>query len=242
MSPKNTIKSAVKTMRTTAAKAFQPSVGKKKNQALTEKIAKIRALFKELGTDEAMAKHEIGREVAVMESEEKKYGKGWVKILAAEVGRTPATLYSHATVAKAWSKGEFASALKELNGKGLPLTFCHFVELEKVKHAGERDALQKRALDDALSVRDLKAAVRLELGKNAGLVTPAKRRPTSFEAALTSLDQVVAALSDVSAPRSPQEISKSEDAFKKIIATSQNMLSRLRECPVPEECEVLAAE
>ncbi len=130
------------------------------DQAITRVTDEIRKLMTGATSSEASAKMKIGRKIAAVKSDEKRYGKYGVKLIAKALSCTAANLYSYATVAEAWDNDVFSELLRRTNSKGVPLSFSHFIEIAKARPA-KRPILIERAIEEALSVRMVNRMVRL---------------------------------------------------------------------------------
>jgi hypothetical protein len=149
-------KSASKTASNKAApKKNAPSM----NPSLATKALELKKLLSERTTKDAKTLYRVAAVVAEIKNDEKadakKYGKGSVKRLAAELAYTGATLYAYARVAEVWNEEAFEHHLKAVNAKGFPLSFSHFVELARELDAEKRNRLLEKAFAKSLSVRDI---------------------------------------------------------------------------------------
>ena len=107
-----------------------------------------------------------------------KDGKKAITSLAVEMKMARQSVYRIVEVARAWSETEFKAIAKKVNKDNWPLTWSHFQLLAPVE-ADRRKDLVARALDEAMTVEEVTAAIK---GKSSQNVTePIESAPTESD-------------------------------------------------------------
>lgn len=124
--------------------------------AVKNALREIKQALSTLSKHDVPARYQIGAKVHDLRSSasEQKYGKRAVATIAREVGLTAACLYQYADVARTWNSETFEDVGRRAATAGL--MFSHFIELAHADHAAGREGLLKRAIDEKLSVRQLR--------------------------------------------------------------------------------------
>lgn len=87
-----------------------------------------------------------------------KFGEGAIDKLEGPSGLDRSSLYRLAAVAETWAPSDFKKVSAEKAKNGLPLSWSHWEVLAyEVKDGRARNGLMTQALDECLSVRDLRA-------------------------------------------------------------------------------------
>jgi len=129
------------------------------NPGLRPVYESIRKLLAGATRDEARSRHQVGTLIAEVKKARDKYGARAVEQLASALGTNVHTLYRCAAVAECWSPGQLESLLRRTTAQGQPLSWSHLVVLAGVSSPRQRTELLDRALQDALSVRELMVQV-----------------------------------------------------------------------------------
>jgi flagellin-like hook-associated protein FlgL len=108
---------------------------------------------------DALARHELGLDVLMIETQKKIYGGQAVQKLAAALSMDKATLYKAKKVAVVWTPAEFDELVRRKNTKGLELSWSHFELLAQEKDDEKRTTLLSEAIDRSYSVRELQARI-----------------------------------------------------------------------------------
>jgi hypothetical protein len=174
------------------------------NAQLRKKYEVIRELVVTSDVGTIKARCAIGHHVVQVMEDENKYGKKGVKQLALALHRDTDTLYDCVKVAKLLATEPFKELSREGSINGLPLSFSHWLVLAKADER-IREQLTRQALNEGLSVRELKAEA--EPGITAPKPSGVARLSTALTSTKSKLDEsieaVVAELSanDLSAER-----------------------------------------
>lgn len=145
------------------------------NPGLRPVYESIRKLLAGATRDEARSRHQIGVLIAGVKKAHDKYGARAVEQLASALGSSVHTLYRCAAVSECWAPAQIEALLRRTTLHGQPLSWSHLVLLAGVTSATRRTELVDKALEDALTVRELLVLVDSE-GKDevrrggAGLV------------------------------------------------------------------------
>jgi hypothetical protein len=127
----------------------------------------IRKLLAGAARDEARSRHQIGVLIDAVKKAPGKYGARAVEQLASALGSNVHTLYRCAAVSSCWSPPQLEVLLRRTTPQGQPLSWSHLVLVAGVTTAKRRTDLLDKALEDALTVRELLVLVDTE-GKSEG--------------------------------------------------------------------------
>jgi hypothetical protein len=122
----------------------------------------IRKLLAGAARDEARSRHQIGVLIGTVKKAPDKYGAHAVGQLASALGSNVHTLYRCSAVSECWSPGQLDALLRRTTPHGQPLSWSHLVLLAGVTTAKRRTELLDKALEDALTVRELLVLVDTE--------------------------------------------------------------------------------
>jgi hypothetical protein len=123
--------------------------------ALRSVYEAIRGLLAGAARDEARSRHQVGVLIAGVKRERDKYGARAVEQLASALGSNVHTLYRCAGVCECWAPDELEVLRERTTAKGQPLSWSHLVLLSGVTSETRRAELVDKALQDALTVREL---------------------------------------------------------------------------------------
>ena len=115
----------------------------------------IRKLLAGATRDEARSRHQIGVLIGEVKNARDKYGARAVEQLASALGSNVHTLYRCAAVSECWSSTQLEALLRRTTPHGQPLSWSHLVLLAGVTPARRRAELLDKALEDALTMREL---------------------------------------------------------------------------------------
>jgi hypothetical protein len=137
------------------------------NPGLRPVYESIRKLLAGAARDEARSRHQIGVLIGSVKKAPDKYGARAVDQLASALGSNVHTLYRCSAVSECWSPVQLDVLLRRTTPHGQPLSWSHLVLLAGVTTATRRTELLDKAIEDALTVRDLLVLVDTE-GKHEG--------------------------------------------------------------------------
>jgi hypothetical protein len=115
----------------------------------------IRRLLAGATRDEARSRHQVGLLIAAVKNTNDKYGARAVEQLAGALGSNVHTLYRCAAVSECWTAAELEVLLRRTTPRGQPLSWSHLVLVAGVTSARRRNELLDKALEDALTLREL---------------------------------------------------------------------------------------
>lgn len=127
----------------------------KKNPALSAVLVELRKVFANDGFD---ASYDLGVRAHGLRKE---FGTVALRQLAWKLRVEVAVVHEAARVAAAFSPEDVKKIRARKNPSGFPLSFDHLVVLSRRKLAGQRAELIDRAIDEGLSVSELKLEARL---------------------------------------------------------------------------------
>jgi hypothetical protein len=110
--------------------------------------------------DTILIRHELGRQLDQIISEEANYGSAAVEQLAAYLALSPDFLYKLHTYAQLYGREQIVQWAERRMSNGGMITFNHLTTIMAVKSEPQRQTLVERIFDESLSVRDLRAVLR----------------------------------------------------------------------------------
>jgi hypothetical protein len=125
------------------------------NPGLRSVYESIRKLLACAARDDARSRHQIGVLIGTVKKAADKYGARAVEQLASALGSNVHTLYRCAAVSECWSPTQLEALLRRTTPQGQPLSWSHLVLLAGVTASKRRAELVDKALEDALTVREL---------------------------------------------------------------------------------------
>jgi len=125
------------------------------NPSLRPVYDSIRKLLAGTARDEARSRHQVGVLIGAVKRAPDKYGARAVEHLAIALGSNVHTLYRCAAVSECWSPSQLEAMLRRTTPQGQPLSWSHLVLLAGVTATKRRADLIDKALEDALTVREL---------------------------------------------------------------------------------------
>jgi len=111
-----------------------------------------------------VAKFSVGDEIHSMRTT--RGGQQAIRGLARHLALDEGRILRMARVSERFTRKERDALLSIVDGRGLPLTWSHLEELQRVRSARLRSDLAREALRDHLSVRELRGRVRATVAES----------------------------------------------------------------------------
>lgn len=123
---------------------------------LRHKFEAIREALASATGEEVRGRHRVGVMIIDLQADENKYGKKAVATVARALGVDATTLYRYGSVARLWDAASMRALMRRQTTRGQqPISWCHLLELARVRPAGLRSRLLERVFAEGLSVREL---------------------------------------------------------------------------------------
>lgn len=193
-------KSTKPVVKESAPKAVSPRAKEAKtaisqmNTELRQVYDKFTVKLSTINKNEILARYDLGKAVAAVVTDSRKYGENAAKLLSAALNMSESLLYNLRNLYTQWKDNyeELKTLTDAKNAAGIPLSYSHMVVINTLSTQTERNSIAQRCLRECLSVEDLKALVQEKYGNrsnNRGTISP--RNPGAGVAVMTkALDKL----------------------------------------------------
>lgn len=175
---------------------------KQTKEAISQMNPALKLVYERLATNlqaqyknEVLSRYEVGKEIASVVVDQRKYGQNAAQLLAAALNMSTSLLYNLRTLYNQW-KDDYQGLKKiteRLTVGGIPLTYSQLLLISQLPDEADRHSIVDRCISECLTVEELKAIIYEKFGKrsnNPGGITP--RNPTAGVAVMTkALDRLV---------------------------------------------------